>query len=79
MPVFDPDPIASDVSLAVMRLPRKYLDVILLYYFNTFAQLEASLGQYTSRPASAKVELVQAMENSGLSIDGEKAERMNYG
>lgn len=32
-PVFDPDPIASDVSLAVMRLPRKYLDVILLYYY----------------------------------------------
>jgi len=45
-------------------------------YFNTFAHLEASLGQYTSWPASAKVELVQAMENSGLSIDGEKAERM---
>ena len=32
-PVYDPAPIESDVALAVVRLPRKYLDVILLYYY----------------------------------------------
>ena len=48
-----------------------------IQYFNSFAALEKTYGVYNDWPDAAKVSLVNAMMESGASLDEEKVAQMN--
>lgn len=66
-PSYDPTPDQSALALAVMALPRKYLDVTMLYYYQNLStgEISATLGipqrTVSSRLARAREKLREIM------------------
>lgn len=75
-PAWDPTPEQSALSLAVMGLPRKYLDVTLLYYFQNMStkEISSALGipqrTVSSRLMRAREKLRIELEKEARSYEG---------